>query len=84
MADSQLVSVFIAQAAGVTGRANSEFCQDHKTHKMSRLANETNLKVFHASNITQVRLFLWRALSAIILRAISFTRKNKQCFIPTV
>jgi hypothetical protein len=56
MAEGQLLSVFIPQAAGVSGRANSEICQDHKTHKMSRFVNETNLKVFHASNITRLRL----------------------------
>jgi hypothetical protein len=52
MAEGQLVSVFIAQAAGVSVTANSEICQDHKTHKTSRIVNETNPTVFHINNIT--------------------------------
>jgi hypothetical protein len=79
MAEGQLVSVFIAQAAGVSGRANSEICQDHKTHKMSRFMNETNFKMFHVSSITHLRLFLLRTVSAVFLTTISFTRKKK-CF----
>jgi len=67
MADSQLVSVFIAQGAGVSGSANYEICQNHKTHKMSRFVNETNLKVFHVSNITQLRLHLFVCLFVCLL-----------------